>query len=206
MPRLHSHLPRRLVLFSRLESSRAPVMVGQLGRGILLFLGSQHFCKSATNGFQRVIQRWLKHRWSAAISRPISVSGLCSTPQPGFGKPTKAYRLFERMGRVVFSLQPSELRCIGCWWCLVTLGMTRRWQNIGPSLVLANNEATQHAATLLSRAPACFDVRIPSPSILRNTTKVRVRGRERGTRTPRNPPSPRRSAGAVPAFLLQVMP
>lgn len=105
-------------------------------------LRSQRFCKSPTNRFQRDVQHRLKHRWSAAISRLFSVSGLCSTPQSGFSKPPRAYRQSDSIGRVGFNFQASEVRCLGCWSCPITTGMTRRWQNIGPSKCWRPYEAT----------------------------------------------------------------
>lgn len=50
-------------------------------------------------GFNDDVQRWLKHRWSAAISRLLSVSGLCWTPQSGFSKPPRAYRQSDSIDR-----------------------------------------------------------------------------------------------------------
>ena len=133
MPTYSSHL----IHFS----SREIPDDGRSARRFLVLLGSQRFCKSPTNRFQRDVQHWLKHRWSAAISRLCSVSDLCSTPQSRFSKPPRAYRLFESRGTVVFDPQPPEVS-LGCSSCLFTVGMTRRWQNIGPSKVLMSDEAT----------------------------------------------------------------
>lgn len=153
-----------LVPFSSLElscdgrSARAKV-----SGNFLHPLESQHFCKSPTNGFQRVVQRLAETPLVGRHKPTFCGLGLCSTPQPGFSKPPRAYRLFERLGRVALNLQPSELMCLGCSPCLVTVGMTRRWQNIGPSRVSANMRLlSMYAATLLPCASACFDVRVPS--------------------------------------------